>query len=172
MDEFLDYFLPKLAKIVPEQSALIESIATGYKILHQENLGGDGECSDIWYDADGLCYPHLSGNRLVEPNGLPSLRVHPSSKNADTERFTQAKLESTTERKVVNNDGSVNKVHHIEIQLSDVKANLTNALRTVNAVLPTLFVNAMTLSDVGGELFNLVMNSLLNNEEVYKSKCY
>lgn len=32
MDYFLDYFLPKLATIAPEQSALIESIAAGYKI--------------------------------------------------------------------------------------------------------------------------------------------
>lgn len=35
MDQFLDYFLPKLAKIAPEQSVLIESIATGYKICNR-----------------------------------------------------------------------------------------------------------------------------------------
>lgn len=34
MDQFLDYFLPKLSKAIPEQSALIESIATGYKICN------------------------------------------------------------------------------------------------------------------------------------------
>lgn len=40
MDQFLDYFLPKLAKIAPEQSALIESIAAGYKICHPDELDG------------------------------------------------------------------------------------------------------------------------------------
>lgn len=35
MDHFLDYFLPKLVQIVPKQSALIESIASRYKICRR-----------------------------------------------------------------------------------------------------------------------------------------
>lgn len=56
MDLFLDYFLPKLAKIAPEQSILIESIAAGYKILHQTTLTES---------ATPILYHVLSSDRLL-----------------------------------------------------------------------------------------------------------
>lgn len=63
MDEFIDYFLPKLAKIVPEQSALIESIAAGYKICHPDELDGNNQKQHY-----GIHHPYAANPLYTGPS--------------------------------------------------------------------------------------------------------
>lgn len=63
MDQFLDYFLPKLAKIAPEQSVLIESIVNGYKICHPNELDGDNQKRQY-----GIHHPYAANPLYTGPS--------------------------------------------------------------------------------------------------------
>lgn len=63
MDQFLDYFLPKLAKIAPEQSVLIESIVNGYKICHPDELDGDNQKRQY-----GIHHPYAANPLYTGPS--------------------------------------------------------------------------------------------------------
>lgn len=86
MDQFLDYFLPKLAKIVPEQSALIESIAAGYKICHPDELDGNSLRHGLVYaDARDLS-PYTAPTSTLDAHGT-SLR-NPSPETGSLTRIS------------------------------------------------------------------------------------
>lgn len=63
MDLFLEYFLPKLLKVVPEQSALIESIASGYKIC---NSGGISIINEIKNNPHKFYFRGFEGSELKQ----------------------------------------------------------------------------------------------------------